>query len=181
MENDSRPHLHYPSNGNPVVITTIIMQNHEKLSLDHYAEGATLAEEVVSMVRVAQAFGTQERLVDKYDTYLIKAEKSGAVKSIVIAIQMFTVFFVIYVAEGLVFWYGARLLANGTITNSGTVFTYTIPATSSSDLQCVLLGLDRILFRGRNCSQSSSVHSCLECLLQDLQDHRSCSPDRRLL
>lgn len=170
-----------PAMAIPVVITTMIMQKHEKRSLDHYAEGATLAEEVISTVRVAQAFGTQERLVDKYDTYLVKAEKSGAMKSIVIAIQMFTIFFVIYAAEGLAFWYGAKLLVNGTITNSGTVITYTLPTASQSDMQCFFRRLDWILFGRGNCTQSSSVRSCLECLLQDLRNHRPCSPDRRLL
>src|ERR1700694_4875627 len=85
-----------PALGLPVVITTTIMQKHEKRSLDHHAEGATLAEEVISTVRVAHAFGTQERLVEKYDTHLNLAEKSGWIKSIVISIQMFSIFFVIY-------------------------------------------------------------------------------------
>ena len=80
----------------PIIVTTTIMQKHEKRSLDHYAEGATLAEEVISTVRVAHAFGTQDRLVDKYDSHLILAEKSGGVKSVVTAIQMFCMFFVIY-------------------------------------------------------------------------------------
>jgi ABC-type multidrug transport system fused ATPase/permease subunit len=85
-----------PALGIPIVVTTTIMQKHEKRSLDHYAEGATLAEEVISTVRVAHAFGTQERLLNKYDTHLNLAEKSGSIKSIVIAIQMFSIFFVIY-------------------------------------------------------------------------------------
>jgi len=113
-----------PALGLPIIITTTIMQKHEKRSLDHYAEGATLAEEVISTVRVVHAFGTQERLVDKYDRHLVLAERSGAVKSIVIAIQMFAIFFVIYAAEGLAFWYGAKLLVNGTIANPGVVIKY---------------------------------------------------------
>lgn len=113
-----------PALGLPVVVTTMIMQKHEKKSLDHYAEGATLAEEVISTVRVAHAFGTQERLVEKYDGHLQAAEKSGGVKSIVIGIQMFCIFFVIYSAEGLAFWYGAKQLVSGAITDPGVVITY---------------------------------------------------------
>jgi ATP-binding cassette subfamily B (MDR/TAP) protein 1 len=90
-----------PALGIPIVVTTTIMQKHEKKSLDHYAEGATLAEEVISTVRVAHAFGTQERLVNKYDQHLVLAEKSGGVKSIVIAIQMFCIFFVIYAVHSI--------------------------------------------------------------------------------
>jgi ATP-binding cassette subfamily B (MDR/TAP) protein 1 len=122
-----------PALGLPMIVTTTIMQKHEKRSLDHYAEGATLAEEVISTVRVAHAFGTQERLVQKYDDHLVQAEKSGAVKSIVIAIQMFSIFFVIYSAEGLAFWYGAKLIVNGTITNPGVVITYVPGYNESND------------------------------------------------
>jgi len=128
----------------PIVVTTTIMQKHEKRSLDHYGEGATLAEEVISTVRVAHAFGTQERLVQKYDNHLIQAEKSGAIKSIVIAIQMFSIFFVMYSAEGLAFWYGAKLIVNGTITNPGVVITYVHYFYRSND-KCVLCGPYRCL------------------------------------
>lgn len=110
----------------PIIVTTVIMQKHEKKSLDHYAEGATLAEEVIGTVRVAHAFSTQDRLAEKYDAHLLQAEKSGGVKSVVIAIQMFCIFFVIYAAEGLAFWYGAKLIVNGTITNPGVVITYSL-------------------------------------------------------
>lgn len=48
-----------------------------KTYLAHFAEGGTVAEEVISSIRNATAFHTQEKLAQQYDTYLIKAEKAG--------------------------------------------------------------------------------------------------------
>jgi ATP-binding cassette subfamily B (MDR/TAP) protein 1 len=113
-----------PALGIPLIISSTIIQRHERRCLDHYAQGATFAEEVISTVRIAHAFGVQERLVEKYNNYLILAGKSAAVKSIVVAFQMFFIFFVIYGAESLASWYGSKLILNGTIKNPGVVVTY---------------------------------------------------------
>ncbi len=48
-----------------------------KTYIAHFAEGGTVAEEVISSIRNATAFHTQEKLARQYDTYLIKAEKAG--------------------------------------------------------------------------------------------------------
>lgn len=48
-----------------------------KKYLGHFAEGGTVAEEVISSIRNATAFNTQEKLARRYDGYLVEAEKSG--------------------------------------------------------------------------------------------------------
>ena len=48
-----------------------------KKYIGHFAEGGTVAEEVISSIRNATAFHTQDKLARQYDTYLIAAEKSG--------------------------------------------------------------------------------------------------------
>lgn len=48
-----------------------------KTYMAHFAEGGTVVEEVISSIRNSTAFHTQEKLARKYDTFLIKAEKSG--------------------------------------------------------------------------------------------------------
>jgi len=69
------------------------------------AEGGNLAEEVISTVRTAQAFGTQKILSDLYDTHIdqsLKADlKSAARQGGGLAIF----FFVVYSAYGLCKWY----------------------------------------------------------------------------
>ena len=41
--------------------------------MKHIAEGGSLAEEVISTIRTAQAFGTQRVLEGLYDTFVNKA------------------------------------------------------------------------------------------------------------
>lgn len=48
-----------------------------KKYIAYFAEGGTVAEEVISSIRNATAFHTQDKLARKYDAYLIEAEKSG--------------------------------------------------------------------------------------------------------
>jgi ATP-binding cassette subfamily B (MDR/TAP) protein 1 len=48
-----------------------------KKYLAQFAEGGTVAEEVISSIRNATAFHTQDKLARRYDGYLIEAEKSG--------------------------------------------------------------------------------------------------------
>lgn len=48
-----------------------------KTYIAYFAEGGSVAEEVISSIRNATAFHTQEKLARQYDTYLIKAEKAG--------------------------------------------------------------------------------------------------------
>ena len=48
-----------------------------KTYLGHFAEGGTVAEEVISSIRNATAFNTQGKLAQRYNGYLVEAEKSG--------------------------------------------------------------------------------------------------------
>ena len=50
---------------------------YSKLSIGSYAQGGSVAEEVISSVRNAVAFGTQDRLAKQYDVHLQKAEAHG--------------------------------------------------------------------------------------------------------
>lgn len=48
-----------------------------KTYFGHFAEGGPVTEEVISSIRNAAAFNTQEKLTRRYDGYLVEAEKSG--------------------------------------------------------------------------------------------------------
>ena len=50
---------------------------YNKVSLESYAVGGSVAEEVLSSIRNATAFGTQSKLARQYDTHLAEAEKWG--------------------------------------------------------------------------------------------------------
>lgn len=53
------------------------MLKNNKASLAAYASGGSVADEVISSIRNAVAFGTQDRLARQYDTHLQKAEYFG--------------------------------------------------------------------------------------------------------
>ncbi len=50
-----------------------ISELHGRLSLKHVADGGSVAEEVISTVRTAQAFGTQRILSSLYDVHVQKS------------------------------------------------------------------------------------------------------------
>jgi hypothetical protein len=77
-----------------------INANH-RLALKHVAEGGTLAEEVISTVRTAHAFGTQKTLSSIYDVHVTSAKTVEAKAAFVHGIGLGIFFFVIYAAYAL--------------------------------------------------------------------------------
>lgn len=68
-----------------------------------YASAATVAEEVLSSVRTAQAFGTEEKLARQYDQSLVNAQKVGYKKAAVLSCMFAAIFTLVYLAYGLAF------------------------------------------------------------------------------
>ncbi|KAI7759569.1 hypothetical protein LZL87_013514 [Fusarium oxysporum] len=82
-------------------------------SLGAYAKGGSLADEVISSIRNAMAFGTQDRLAEQYDAYLDEAEVFGfRVKGAIAAVVSGTML-ILYLNYGLAFWQGSRFLVEG--------------------------------------------------------------------
>ncbi|KAL8633987.1 hypothetical protein Q9189_000233 [Teloschistes chrysophthalmus] len=88
---------------------------YQKKSLESYALGGTVAEEVVSSIRNATAFSTQDKLARQYDSHLKEAEKWGLKLKIALAIMIGAMMAVIYLNYGLSFWQGSRYLVAGEI------------------------------------------------------------------
>jgi ATP-binding cassette subfamily B (MDR/TAP) protein 1 len=91
---------------------------YNKQSLDSYAQGGSIAEEVISSIRNATAFGTQDKLARQYDKHLAEAEKYGFKVKRALAIMVGFMFLIIYLNYALAFWEGSRLLVAGDITLS---------------------------------------------------------------
>jgi ATP-binding cassette, subfamily B (MDR/TAP), member 1 len=83
-----------------------------------YAEGGTVAEEVLSSVRNATAFNTQEKLARQYDTYLKRAERAGRKTQMLMGCMMGIMMGIINSLYALAFWEGSRLLVRDEITVS---------------------------------------------------------------
>lgn len=86
-----------------------------KANINAYALGGTVAEETLSSVRNAVAFGTQDKLARLYDTHLVKAEYFGVrlKASLSLMIAILTAF--LNWNYGLAFWQGSEFLVSGVI------------------------------------------------------------------
>lgn len=91
---------------------------YNKQSLESYALGGTVAEEVISSIRNATAFGTQDKLARQYDKHLQEAEKWGLKLKVALAIMIAGMMGIIYLNYGLAFWQGSRYLVSGDMTLS---------------------------------------------------------------
>jgi ATP-binding cassette subfamily B (MDR/TAP) protein 1 len=102
-------------------ITTIMgggssfIVRYSKQSIQSYALGGSVAEEVISSIRNATAFGTQDKLARQYDKHLAEAEKYGYKTKFCLAIMVGGMFLIIYLNYGLAFWMGSRFLVDGEI------------------------------------------------------------------
>ena len=91
---------------------------YNKQSLESYALGGTVAEEVISSIRNATAFGTQEKLARQYDAHLTEAEKWGTKLKRVLAVMIAGMMGILYLNYGLSFWQGSRFIVDGQMTLS---------------------------------------------------------------
>ncbi|PFH61683.1 hypothetical protein XA68_16566 [Ophiocordyceps unilateralis] len=89
------------------------MIKNNKSSLEAYALGGNLADEVISSVRNAIAFGTQDRLARQYDRHLGHAEKYGFRLKIGLAFLVAGMMLVLYLGYGLAYWQGSKFLIDG--------------------------------------------------------------------
>ncbi|CAN8097022.1 unnamed protein product [Discula destructiva] len=84
-----------------------------KSNVHSYALGGTIAEETLSSVRNAVAFGTQDRLAASYDSHLVKAEYFGSRLKAVLAIMVAFIMALMNWNYGLAFWQGSRFIVSG--------------------------------------------------------------------
>ncbi|KAL4754305.1 hypothetical protein BDW72DRAFT_138250 [Aspergillus terricola var. indicus] len=93
-----------------------------KKSLDSYGAGGTVAEEVISSIRNATAFGTQDKLAKQYEVHLDEAEKWGTKNQVCMGFMIGAMFGLMFSNYGLGFWMGSRFLVDGAV-DVGDVLT----------------------------------------------------------
>ncbi|EAS30718.3 multidrug resistance protein MDR [Coccidioides immitis RS] len=84
-----------------------------KKNVESYGEGGTVAEEVLSSIRNATAFGTQEKLAKQYDAHLLEAQKWGTKLQMTIGIMVGGMMSIVFLNYGLGFWMGSRFIVSG--------------------------------------------------------------------
>lgn len=93
----------------------VFVTRFHQLELEYVAHGGSLAEEALSTVRTAKAFGAEHRLVDLYDESNKLTTKQGNRKAFTQGIGLGIFFFVIYSGYALAFYFGSKLIASGEI------------------------------------------------------------------
>ncbi|PPQ85425.1 hypothetical protein CVT25_006317 [Psilocybe cyanescens] len=91
-------------------VITIFNVKFKQQALKHAAEGGSLAEEIISTVRTAQAFGTQRILTGIYNSHMEKALKIDIKAAISQSVGIGAFFFVLYSAYALAFSFGTTLV-----------------------------------------------------------------------
>ncbi|KAJ6527152.1 hypothetical protein B0H19DRAFT_1335178 [Mycena capillaripes] len=81
-----------------------------QLSLQHVADSGSLAEEVISTVRTAQAFGTQKILLGLYDSHILQSEEAELKSAVIHGGGLAVFFLIIYNAYALAFSFGTTLI-----------------------------------------------------------------------
>lgn len=81
--------------------------------MKHVAEAGSLAEEVISTIRTAQAFGTQKVLSGIYDKNIDVTRVVNAKASISQGVGLGCLFFVNYAGYALAFDFGTTLINEG--------------------------------------------------------------------
>ena len=92
-----------------------------KKSLEAYGLGGSVAEEVISSIRNATAFNTQDKLARQYNTHLVEAAKWGTKLKMVLATMIAGMMCILYLNYGLSFWQGSGFVISGEMTLSSVL------------------------------------------------------------
>lgn len=85
-------------------------------------KAGAVATEAFSAIRMIYACGAQERMVQRYSRFVIESKTHGIATSPFMAAQFGTIFFGLYSAFALCFWYGTRAYAQGQVSGGiGTI------------------------------------------------------------
>ncbi|PWN25584.1 putative Leptomycin B resistance protein pmd1 [Jaminaea rosea] len=96
-------------------VMNVFVTRFHQLELEYVAHGGSLAEEALSTVRTAKAFGAESRLVDLYDESNRLTTRQGVKKALMQGIGLGVFFFIIYSGYALAFYFGSKLIASGEI------------------------------------------------------------------
>ncbi|KAJ9475197.1 putative Alpha-factor-transporting ATPase (putative) [Pseudozyma hubeiensis] len=96
----------------------------QKNTSTHLSHASSLAAEALNNLPVVQAFGSQPRLSNIYQSHLELARKQGTLKALAAACVLGSLFFVGYSANALAFFSGSNLIAaSGNPSTVGSVYT----------------------------------------------------------
>ena len=93
-----------------------------KAAQEANGKASSLAEEVISSIRVIFACNTQSSENGLYARACLAVKRLNTMNAIWQALMMGSIFGTVYMVYALAFWYGTRLLEQGIFTNGGDIF-----------------------------------------------------------
>ncbi|KAF4450459.1 hypothetical protein F53441_6458 [Fusarium austroafricanum] len=85
------------------------------------AQGTAIASEALQGICLVTACGAQSRVIARYREWVEKAMKEGQKTAPIMGLHLGLVFFGIFGAFGLAFWYGTKRFIDGAIDNPGVI------------------------------------------------------------
>jgi len=79
-----------------------------------YAEAGAIAEQALGSIKTVYAFSLQDRFQKKYEVYLEKAKQNGIKGGFILGMGFGAFMFILFASYGLAFWYGSKLVREGT-------------------------------------------------------------------
>ncbi|CAD0020286.1 unnamed protein product [Aureobasidium pullulans] len=106
-----------------VVVSVILpfIVKSQTATLKAEAEGTSIASEALGGIRLVLACGGQSHILSRYETWVQEAHKQAQKTAPLIGAQLGLVYFGIFGAFGLSFWYGSQKYIANSIENSGVV------------------------------------------------------------
>jgi len=81
---------------------------------DAYAEAGKVAEQALGGIKTVYAFSLQKRFQARYDVLLEKAKQINTKAGFVIGLGFGVFMFILFSCYGLAFWYGSKMVHDGT-------------------------------------------------------------------
>lgn len=166
-----------------VGIANTFNMKYTQASLDQIAEGGTVAEEVISTVRTAHAFGTQHILADIYDVHVNRSHIIEKKATVFQGISVGVLFFVVYSSYGLAINFGTTLVLHGHASIGIIVNVVLAILTGSFSLAMLQSSLEGeslgylLSFTIVLSEVFSRYFACFSFSFKALGDHGSCSFD----
>ncbi|KAK0617933.1 P-loop containing nucleoside triphosphate hydrolase protein [Bombardia bombarda] len=102
------------------ILLPFIIKGHSKMTKAEN-KASSVAAEVFGGIRMVTSCGAEARVSQRYEEWVKKAKTAGLGLAPFLATQFGLVFFALYGAYALAFWYGIRSFIEGRVENVGTV------------------------------------------------------------
>ncbi|KAK1598320.1 ABC transporter [Colletotrichum navitas] len=119
------------------VVMPIIVKG-ETATSEADAQGTAIASEALGGVRLVMACGAQSHIISRYEGWVQEAMKRAQRTAPVVAVQFGLIFFGVFGAFGLAFWYGTQRYIAGALNDAGVVVVVLM------SVMMILTSLERI-------------------------------------